>query len=291
MPQIKTTNPIFSVIVCTYERHNDLRKCLKSVLKQKFQDFEIIIVVPEDDRKSISVSERFPKVKIVKQKYGKGLSIARNLGIAASSGKYVVLIDDDAEAKPNWLNNFYRCYNDEKIGAVGGLVYGAIHREIQFKNGTVNKLGDITYNDPYSREDYNNPNGFRFNNMMGTNCSFRRDILQKLGGFDTNYRYYFDETELCIRIIRAGYKIAHANDAIVYHKMSEGINRKGYWDNNWTQILKNTMVLSITNFYSDAPPSLKIGILTHPLLGRLKEFYRAKQNKQISTSIMSKSSL
>ena len=288
MPQIKTTNPVFSVIVCTYERHNDLRKCLKSILKQKFQDFEIIVVAPEHDRKSISVAERFPKVKIVKQKYGKGLSIARNLGIAASSGKYITLIDDDAEAKPNWLNNFYRCYNDEKIGAIGGLVYGAIHKEIQFKNGSVNILGDITYNESYSHEDYNNPDGFWLNNMMGTNCSFRRDVLQKVGGFDINYRYYFDETELCLRIIRAGYKIAHANDAIVYHKMAEGINRKGYWDNNWTQILKNTMVFSITNFYSKAPLSLKIKILTHPLLVRLKEFYTAKKHAQISTIMMLK---
>ena len=107
MPQPKI-NPIFSVIVCTYERPNDLRICLKSILKQKFQDFELIVVVPNHDNKSISLLKNFTGIKIVLQKEGKGLSIARNLGIAASKGKFVALIDDDASAHPNWLKNLHR---------------------------------------------------------------------------------------------------------------------------------------------------------------------------------------
>jgi len=275
-------NPDISVILCTYERHNDLTDCLNSLTKQKFQNFEIIVVMPEHDKKSILISEKFPKVKIVLQKHGKGLSYARNLGISASLGGVLAFIDDDAEADVMWLYNLHRCYNDKKISAVGGLVIDKYHNNIQFKNGLVSVLGDIKVNEQFSDENCNDPNNFWLNNMMGTNSSFRGDVIRKLGGFDPAYRYYFDETELCVRLIKQGFKIVHANDAIVFHKFSDGINRSGYWDNNWSEILKNTMRLSLTHFYKNSSIKQKFQILFHPILYRFKEFNCAKKNKSIS---------
>ena len=281
-------NPDISVIVCTYERYDDLADCLNSLTKQKFQNFEIIIVVPEHDKKSILISEKYSKVKIVLQKHGKGLSYARNLGISASLGNVLAFIDDDAEADAMWLYNLHRCYNDKKISAVGGLVLDKYHNNIQFKNGLVSVLGDIKVNEQFSDENGNVSNNFWLNQMMGTNSSFRGDVIRKLGGFDPAYRYYFDETELCVRLIKQGFKIAHANDAIVFHKFSDGINRSGYWDNNWSEILKNTMRLSLTYFYKNSSIKRKFQILFHPILYRFREFYHAKKNKSISFSMLLK---
>lgn len=274
------SHPLVSVVICTYGRPNDLKDSIQSILNQDFEDYEIVVVVPFHDEKSISLLKTFSNIKIVIQKTGKGLSVARNLGIAACDGEYVAFIDDDAIAEPKWLSNLVRCYTDDKIGAVGGLVLGTTGW-VQFKNGCVSKLGEIKIDEPFSREEYNSENSFWINQMMGTNSSFRRDLLIKLGGFDTNYRYYFDETELCIRVIKNGFKIVHANDAIVVHKFSDGINRSGYWNNNWSQILKNTMIFAISNFWSKSTFKTRMKMLYRPIVLRFYESYRAKKSKQI----------
>ena len=269
----------FSIIICTYERHQDLVESVKSVFEQKFESYEIIIVVPYHDKKSIAILKQFSKIKIVLQKEGKGLSFARNLGIAVAKGTFIAFLDDDAIAYPDWLQNLYRCFVDDTIGAVGGLVISSNLTDIQFKNGAVNKFAQVKPYINYSHEEYNDPHGTWFNYIQGTNTSFRRDLLVTLGGFNPAYRFYLDESELCVRIIKKGFKIIHANDAVIIHKMSEGINRKGRWDLNWYEIMKSTIYFSMSHFYSDSTPKDKIKILYHPLLFRLREFYGGWKNK------------
>jgi len=278
--------PEFSIIICTYERHQDLIESVKSVFDQKFKSYELIVVVPYHDKKSIAILKQFSKIKIVLQREGKGLSFARNLGIALAQGKFIAFLDDDANAYSDWLNNLHRCYTNDTIGAVGGLVISPNLNDIQFKNGAVNKFGQAkTYLD-YSHEEYNHPGGIWYNYIQGTNTSFRRDLLVKLGGFNPAYRFYLDETELCVRVIKEGFKIIHANDAIVVHKMSEGINRKSRWDMNWLEIMKSTIYFSKSHFYSKSNTHDKLKILYYPLYLRLFEFYIAWRNKQLSTSLM-----
>lgn len=278
--------PEFSIIICTYERHQDLIESVKSVFAQKFKSYELIVVVPFHDKKSIAILKQFSKIKIVLQKEGKGLSFARNLGIAVAKGKFIAFLDDDANAHSNWLNNLHRCYTDDTIGAVGGLVISPNLIDIQFKNGAVNKFAQVKAYIDYSHEEYNNPEGIWYNYIQGTNTSFRRNLLVKLGGFNPSYRFYLDESELCVRIIKNGFKIIHANDAIVVHKMSEGINRKGQWDLNWFEIMKSTIYFSMSHFYSKSTINDKLKILYHPLSFRFREFYGGWKNKQLSTSLM-----
>jgi len=280
--------PEFSIIICTYERHQDLIESIKSVFDQKFKSYELIVVVPYHDKKSIAILKQFPKIKIVLQKEGKGLSFARNLGIAVAKGNFIAFLDDDANAYPDWLSNLHRCYTDDTIGAIGGLVFSPNLTDIQFKNGAVNKFAEVKAYLDYSHEEYNHPDGVWYNYIQGANTSFRRDLLVKLGGFNPAYKFYLDESELCVRIIKENFKIIHANDAIVVHKMSEGINRKGQWDLNWFEIMKSTIYFSMTHFYSSSNRHDKIKILYFPLYFRLMEFYAAWRDKRLSTSLMLK---
>jgi len=284
-------NPVFSVIICTYERYKDLIESIKSVLKQKFSSYEIIVVVPVHDKITISLLQKFPNVKIVLQEHGKGLSYARNLGISIAKGKYIAFLDDDAEADPPWLQNLFRCYNDKKIGAVGGIVISPNLTDVQFKNGAVNRFADVKTSLPYSHEEYNTPNGEWFNYIQGTNISFRRDLLVDLGGFNPAYRFYLDEADLCVRLIKKGFKIVHANDAVVIHKMSEGFNRRGRWDLNWFEIMKSTMIFCKSHFYKESSIKDKMRILTHPISFRLREFYAGWYDKTLSFPMLMQISL
>ena len=115
-----------SVIVCTFNRIDWLPKCLESLLAQDPRPDEIIVVDgPSVDgtREMLEEKEREGVLKLIRQRRLDGISAARNLGLAASTGDIVCFIDDDAIAQPGWLKAIMGGYVDETVGGVGGPVH------------------------------------------------------------------------------------------------------------------------------------------------------------------------
>lgn len=236
-----------SVVICTYNRAKYLEKCLESLKKQTYLQFEIIVVNgPSTDETDILL-EKYPEIKIIKQDKLNGLSFARNLGIEESEGKIVAFIDDDAVADVNWIKYLVEGYKDDSIGGVGGLVIspqGSNMPSIQFDRGIINKFGIPSA----VRKDNEELKKNEFPIIMGTNSSFRKDILEEVNGFDPYIKYYHDESDLCVRIIIKGYKIVYTKEAFVMHYMVEGHNRKSTYEMNYSEIMKNNIYFIVKNF-------------------------------------------
>lgn len=108
---MKTSAPYFSIIIPTRNRPELLRRAIKSVVAQNFQDFELIVV---DDHSDYDVEKGIimiadDRIKLISN-YGRERSAARNKGIAESSGRYVCFLDDDDEYLPDFLGGFYAFY-------------------------------------------------------------------------------------------------------------------------------------------------------------------------------------
>ena len=92
-------NIFFSIIIPVYNSQKYFSKCLKSVISQNFNNYEIIIIddASKDKSKKIykSYSKNSSKIKIIKNKKNLGVSISRNKGIKKSSGKYIIFLDSD----------------------------------------------------------------------------------------------------------------------------------------------------------------------------------------------------
>jgi len=236
--------PFVSVVVCTYNRAEYLDMSLESLHKQSYSNYEIIAVNGPSTDETDQVLAKYSDIKVILQKELNGLSFARNLGIRASKGEIVAFIDDDAVADIYWLERLVTGYTDLKVGGVGGLVYGLKKTHYQFDNGTIDKCG--------IPDAIRNPGSTvgkgEYPILMGTNCSFRRSVLTEIGGFDPYFRYYHDESELCVRIIKAGYRIVYKRDASVVHYMVEGHNRRSPYDLNWSEIVKNVIYYTMKNF-------------------------------------------
>jgi glycosyltransferase involved in cell wall biosynthesis len=242
--------PLVSIVICTYNRAHYLERCIKSLKKQNYPHFEIVVVNGPSTDETTVVLNNYPKIRVVSQEELNGLSCARNLGITASNGEIIAFIDDDAVADENWIRYLVEGYTDKSIGGVGGPVFDITGNWYQFKNGYVSKAGISSYiheNDV----DYNNPEGRLFNYLMGTNASFIKDILYEVGLFDETIKYYLDETDVCVRVIKAGYKIKHIDNAIMCHEMVEGHNRKSAYDLNWSEIMKNEVYFTLKNFHGE----------------------------------------
>lgn len=237
-------SPFVSIVVCTYNRAKYLDRCIRSLKGQSYPDIEIIVVNGPSVDETEAVLRQYDRLIIIKQNQLNGISNARNLGIKAAKGEIVAFIDDDAVADENWVRLLVEGYSDPSIGGVGGLVYGPGQTHYQFDNGVINKSGipdAIRPSDKKIEDD-------EFPIFMGTNCSFRRSALIEVGGFDPSFRYYHDESELCVRIAKAGHRLVYTREAFVIHDMVEGHNRRSNYDLNWSEIIKNVIYYIMKNF-------------------------------------------
>jgi glucosyl-dolichyl phosphate glucuronosyltransferase len=94
-----------SVIICTYtqERWDDLTRAVASIRKQTCPAQEIIVVIDHNQELLAKAQRELLDVQVIESTEKRGLSGARNSGIAAACGTFVAFIDDDAVAEPDWL--------------------------------------------------------------------------------------------------------------------------------------------------------------------------------------------
>lgn len=230
--------PSVSVIVNTHNRADHLKRLLDCLAHQTYENFEVVVVngpstdhteqVLETYRSAIRI-ERCPEVN---------LCMSRNIGVHAAAGEIVAFIDDDAvPGNRRWLEEGCKPFQDPKVGVVGGESY-RLNGQHEFCNGSFSIWGDNTplAEDSLSEEELD---GERYNGVIGCNCFFRRSAVLEVGGFDEYYAYFLDETDLCLRIAQANYKIMHHNRALVYHEAAGGANRKSEYHLNWNVISKS----------------------------------------------------
>ena len=175
-------SPLISVIICTYNRADLLRRSLESVCNQSLDrsDYEIIVVDNNSKDQTREVVEQF-RSRYSGIRYAfeskQGLSNARNHGWYLAEGRYVAYTDDDTEIPPEWLS-----LGKEIITRFGPAAFG----------GPVRCVPGPTrpkwFKDAYL--DYSSVGEARFlpheeyGNIIGMNMFFRCDLIHKIGGFD-----------------------------------------------------------------------------------------------------------
>jgi hypothetical protein len=210
----------FSIVINTLNRGTLLAKTLESFRWLKYDgEFEVIVVNgPSTDNSQEVVESWLPKIRAARCSVA-NLSVSRNIGICMARGDVVAFIDDDAIPEPEWLTQLARAYTDG-VGGAGGLVFDQSGYTYQYEYSTANRLANANWSLKASAEHLSFPHSFEFPYLQGTNASFLRSALLEVGGFDEELEYYLDETELCCRLIDAGYIIRQLGDAYVHHKFA-----------------------------------------------------------------------
>jgi glycogen(starch) synthase len=208
----------FSVVINTYNRAASLRDTLDALRQQTLADFEVVVVNgPSDDGTDELLAERADAVRVVRCPE-RNLSVSRNLGIDAAAGDVVALIDDDAIPEPRWLADLTAGYDAEDIGGAGGLTLDNTGVRAQYRYSVCDRIGRTNFDQRPPLDAFNRPGANPFLYLQGTNCSFRREVLERISGFDEEIEYNYDEAEVCSRVIDAGYRLAALEGAVVHHK-------------------------------------------------------------------------
>ncbi|MFI2433601.1 glycosyltransferase family 2 protein [Streptomyces sp. NPDC018693] len=196
------TTPRLSVVICAYtlDRWTDLQAALSSVHSQRLSADDIVLVVDHCPELLRIARSRLSAVRVLPNRYRKGLSGARNTGVEAAAGEVVAFLDDDATAHPSWTERLLNRYEDPHVVGVGGLVLPWWHtgRPDWFPPEFDWVVGCSYRGLPEQPA--------QVRNFIGANMSFRRAELLAAGGFRTDLGRVgtrplgCEETELCMRI-------------------------------------------------------------------------------------------
>jgi GT2 family glycosyltransferase len=215
-----------SVILCAYTeaRWDDLLAAVDSLLCQTLPPHEIIVAVDHNPLLAARVRRGLPNVQVVENTGARGLSGARNAGVAAAQGSIIVFLDDDAAAAPDWLAQIAAAFANPTVAGTGGAIEPAwrVGRPAWFPTEFDWVVG-CTY-----RGMPETPTPVR--NLIGCNMAFRREVFDTIGGFRIgrvgalSIGQENDETEFCIRLAAAkpDASLLYKPAARVWHTVSQG---------------------------------------------------------------------
>lgn len=216
---------MFSVIIPNWNgmRLNLLSTCLKALRQQTFRDFETIVVDDcSTDESARFVGQEYPEVRLIALDKNRGFAPSVNEGIRAARGDVVVLLNNDTEADPGWLEEIARAF-DENPGA--GMVVCKLRlfdqRDHIHSAGDFYRIDGIPGNRGVWEKDrgqYNDARGI-FGGCGGA-VAYRKTMLDEIGGLDEQLGSYCEDVDLNWRARLAGYAIAYAPRAVVYHRVS-----------------------------------------------------------------------
>ena len=223
-PVPRTPRAKISLVICTRDRPEDLNRCLASLLSLDRRPDQVVIVDnasrTDETRK---VTERHGVAYVRENR--PGLDVARNTGAAASRGDIVVYTDDDTVLHRSWLRQIEDAFDAKEVWALTGLVLPAeLETESQcifekiwsFGRGFQRRdFGPQFYSDACKR------GGMAWQIGAGANMAFRREVFDKIGGFDERLDAgaagCSGDSEFWNRILHAGGVCRYEPGAVVYH--------------------------------------------------------------------------
>jgi glycosyltransferase involved in cell wall biosynthesis len=212
-----------SVLVCTRDRPNSLRKCLNSLSNIEYPAYEVVVVDNASQDTSIRKIVESKGFRYVREETP-GLNWARNRAYREAKHDIVAYIDDDAIASPGWLHGFAYSFSNPEIMAATGMVLPAELKssaQISFEiYGGMNK-GFVPKTIRQSELD---PESLLWASGwgVGANMAFRRELFDHVGGFDpaldvgTATRGGGD-IEFFYRTVAAGHSLRYEPAAYIYH--------------------------------------------------------------------------
>jgi GT2 family glycosyltransferase len=215
------------VVVVTWNRRDLLRACLQSLTRQNLnQPFEVVVVDNgSDDGSPEMVLEEFGKnasfrLKLIRNAENRGFCTGNNQGFAATTAEFIALLNNDAEAEPDWLAKLATAFEERpEIGMAASkiLVYEDPRR--------IDKVGHLIYPDGQNRGrgsgELDRGQYDRVEEILwpdGCAAMYRRAMLEKIGGFDEDFFAYADDAELGLRARIAGWKCLYIPNARVRHR-------------------------------------------------------------------------
>jgi GT2 family glycosyltransferase len=240
-----------SIILVSYNRKTFLEETIRYCLNQTISNFEIIVV--DASEQELKLTDEFisfcgNKLNYISWDEVGNISRQRNTGIKASSGEYLLFLDDDVKFEQNLIEVILKRFDELKADALTGIIEGS-HRK-------VSKEVKVDTSDPmlYLGQPSFHQNDFLVQTYLISAACFAvyRKALLAIGGFDEQLKGVFDDSDVGIRLTNAGYLVYHDNAFSVYHFAAKN---SGSRSPNLGPVWKysNICYLQMKHFYQNNP--------------------------------------
>lgn len=209
----------FSVVIPVYNRPEELNELLESLTHQTFKSFEVVVVEDGSETSSSEVAARYahslPLRYVVQENAGPGA--ARNKGVAAAQGEFVVILDSDVLLKADYLEVVDRELKAHpEVDAYGGPdeahpSFTNLQKAIDYAMTSVLTTGGIRGKGEQMDRFY--PRSF--------NMGVRRTVYEAVGGFSG--MRFGEDIDFSLRLVKQGYRTALFKRAAVFHKRRTGL--------------------------------------------------------------------
>jgi len=221
---IKNSVPKVSVVVLTFNNLKLNKICIRSILeKTAYPNFELIIVDNNSTDGTVDYLNelnecRLSNVKVILNKENLGFAAGNNVGIKASDGDYVILLNNDTIVTRGWITALVKhLENDSEMG-MSGAVTNSIGNEAKIRT-QYTKIDEMYgFADSYTWAHmgeifHKQPNAL----AMFAIC-IKRDVIDKCGYIDESYAIgMFEDDDYSRAVINAGYKLCIAEDSFIHH--------------------------------------------------------------------------
>ena len=215
--------PLISIIIVNWNGAQHLPACLNALRAQTYREFEVIVAdnASRDESRQL-LARDYAEVKVVALPENRGFTGGNNAGIRAARGEFVILLNNDTEVDPHWLEEISTTFQRHpEAGIVASKMKLFDRRDTFHTAGDFYRLDGIPGNrgvwevdrGQYDREEY-------VFSACGGSAAYRRAMLDQIGLLDEDFFYSCEDIDLAWRAQLAGWKCIYAPNAIVYHKLS-----------------------------------------------------------------------
>lgn len=233
---IPLEHPALSIVIPHLNGQHHLEDCLGSLRRQTFTNFEVILVDNgSTDGSQEYVRAQYPEVKLLELNKNMGFTGACNAGYAVSMGDLVVLLNNDTEVDPRWLEELVGAFERvPEAGSVASKMLLFDQRDVLHTAGDYYRVDGLPGNRGVWQHDAGQyeKETFVFSACGGA-AAYRRELLEEIGFLDDDFFFSCEDVDLAWRINLTGRKVLYAPDAVVYHKLkaSEGLGAtSSYYD-------------------------------------------------------------
>lgn len=224
-----------SVIIVSFNTRDLLRKLLISLKQSRLSPYTLETIVVDNastDGSKDLVKRTFPEVKLIAHDRNLGFAAANNKGLRQARGQYLLLLNSDTQVEPDTLKtmiDFMETNHDFaaatcRVELPDGRLDPASHRGIPTPWAAFTYFTKLERLLPKSRlfgryhQDWKNLQAVHEVEVIsGAFFLVRRQVIEKVGLFDEGYFMYGEDVDWCMRIRKAGYKIAFVPSTKIAH--------------------------------------------------------------------------
>ena len=217
-----------SIIVVNWNTKELLLACLKSIYGTTTGlDIEVIVVDNgSHDGSSQAIKENFPQAKLIQNFENKGFAKANNQALSIVTGHYILLLNSDALLTDGSLKNLINFMDKTPVAGIAACQYinsdGSKQNSFDNFPTLTTELLNKTFlktlfpkKYPSKKKEYYEP--MEVESVIGACMLVRKEAITQVGMLDEDYFFFMEETDWCLRMHKAGWKVYHLPEIKVYH--------------------------------------------------------------------------